>query len=475
MKNYHLIVIGAGSGGLVCAAGAAIMGAKVGLIEKHKMGGDCLNTGCVPSKAIIRSAKLAYDAKRARDFGLEMEVAQPKLDKVMASMREVQAKIAPNDSVERFTGLGAHVYLGSFHFTSPFEITDGKQTLSAKRFVIATGSSPALPPIPGIEKVPILTSENLWELNELPQRLVVLGGGPIGAEMAQTFARLGSQVMLVDNQDRILSREDPEVSDLLEKVFRREGIKTYLGYQGSEIKSTQGGHELQIRHPEKGKELLTFDRMLVAVGRRPNVAGLGLEAAGVKHSPRGIPIDPYLRTNQKHIYACGDVSGPFQFTHTADYQARIILRNALFPGKSKARYKVVPWSTFTDPEVARVGINESEAKKKNIPYDAYQFPLADLDRAICDREEEGFIKLLTKKDSDQILGVTLMASHGGDLLAEFILAMQKKLGLKTLANMIHVYPTMSEVAKRIAGVYQSSRLTPRTKTWLKKFFRWRFG
>lgn len=473
-KNYHLIVIGAGSGGLVAAAGAAGLGAKVALVEKHKMGGDCLNTGCVPSKAIIRTVKLAYDARSASRFGLSDLNPSVDLPRVMESVRSVQARLEPHDSPDRFRGLGVDVHFGLFRFTSPHEITDGNITLSAKRFVISTGASPFVPPIKGIKEVPILTSDNVWGLKEIPERLVVLGGGPIGAELTQVFARLGSKVTVVEMMDSLLIREDTEVSALIKERFEREGIEVLTGHKATEIKKSGEFFELIAQDGEKEKRI-PFDQILVAVGRAPNVTGLDLEKAGVRFSKKGIEVDPYLRTSARHIYACGDVVGPYQFTHTADFQARLILRNGLFPGKSKIDYSVIPWCTFTDPEVARVGLNEKEAKEKRIAYDAYSYSFKDLDRAVCDREDEGFIKVLTERGSDQLLGVTIVGSHAGDLLHELALAMHQKIGLKKIASMIHIYPTLAEISKRIADTYQRLRLTPRTQRWLRRYFQWRFG
>lgn len=470
IKKFHLIVIGGGSGGLVSAAGAAGLGAKVALIEKHKMGGDCLNTGCVPSKGLIRSAKIIYDARTASRFGLPPHRFDVKLDSVLASVREVQANLARHDSVERFTSLGVDVHRGEYRFISPHQISNDAEILEAKRFVIATGASPFVPPIPGLDQIPILTSDNVWQLKELPKNLVVLGGGPIGAELAQTFARLGSQVTLVEMADRLLIREDAEVSDLIRKQFEAEGMIVLLRTKAEKIDGS-----LIVSDPTGNKRKIPFDAILVAVGRAPNVNGLDLEKAGVVFDKKGIKVDPFLRTAAKHIYACGDVVGPYQFTHTADFQARLILRNALFPGKSKIDYRVVPWCTFTEPEVARVGLNESEAKEKNVAHAVHSYSLSDLDRAVCDREAEGFIKVLTQKGSDRILGVTLVGSHAGDLLHELALAMHQGIGLKQVAAMIHIYPTLAEVSKRIADIYQRTRLTGGTKKWLERYFRWRFG
>lgn len=473
-KNYHLIVIGAGSGGLVAAAGAAGLGAKVALIERHKMGGDCLNTGCVPSKAIIRTAKFLYDARSVHRFGLSDLNPEINLPQIMESVREVQKKLEPHDSVERFQKLGVDVYTGSYRFVSPHEISDGKETLSAKRFVIATGASPFVPPIKGIQEIPILTSDNVWGLTEIPKRLVVLGGGPIGAELTQVFARLGSKVTVVEMLDSLLIREDAEVSQFIKERFAAEGIEVLTGHKAIEIKKSGESFELIAQEVEKERRI-PFDQILVAVGRAPNVNGLDFEKAGVKFSKKGVEVDDFLRTSAKHIYACGDVVGPYQFTHTADFQARLILRNALFPGKSRIEYRVIPWCTFTDPEVARVGLNEKEAKEKKIPYDAYSYPFKDLDRAVCDREENGFIKILTQKSSDQLLGVTLVGSHAGDLLHELAVALHQRIGLKKIASMIHIYPTLAEISKRIADTYQRTRLTPRFKKWLARYFQWRFS
>jgi len=327
-----------------------------------------------------------------------------------------------------------------------------------------------VPPIPGLDKIPSLTSDNVWQLKELPKNLIVLGGGPIGAELAQTFARLGSKVTLVEMADRLLIREDPEVSELVKKRFEAEGLTVLLKTKAEQI---DGG--LIVSDPNGQKRKIAFDQILVAVGRAPNVNDLGLEKAGVQYDKKGIKVDATLQTTAKHIYACGDIVGPYQFTHTADFQARLILRNALFPGKSKIDYRVVPWCTFTEPEVARVGINESEAKQKNIPVDVFTYAMTDLDRAVCDREDEGFIKVLTSMGADQILGVTLVGLHAGDLLHELALAMHQKIGLKKVASMIHVYPTLAELSKRIADTYQRTRLTDGSKKWLKRYFQWRFG
>jgi len=474
-QNYHLIVIGAGSGGLVAAAGAAALGAKVALIEKFKMGGDCLNTGCVPSKSILRAAKLAHDAKTASRFGLGAFRPAVELDRVMASVREVQEKIAPHDSPERFRGLGVTVRFGSYRFLSRHEITDGNEVLSARRFVIATGSSPRVPEIPGLNEVPFLTSDTVWGLTRLPERLLVLGGGPIGVEMAQAFARLGARVSLVEKNPSLLPREDTEVSRLLVKIFRAEGIDVLPSTTLREFRKGAKGFELIASHPIEGEMTLSFDTLLVAVGRSPHVKGLDLTKAGVDASEEGIPVNEKLQTSSPHIYACGDVTGPYRFTHTADFQARLILRNALFPGSARIDYRTVPWCTFTDPEVARVGLNEREASRSHIPYEVYAYPMDELDRALCDREEKGFIKILVKKGSDRILGVTLVGPHAGEVIHEAVLAMHQGIGLKKIASMIHVYPTLSEIVKRAADAHQASRLTPRLKRWLRRYFSWRFG
>lgn len=474
MKKYQLIVIGAGSGGLVAAAGAAGLGARVALIEKHKMGGDCLNTGCVPSKAIIRTAKLAHDAKTAQRFGLEAMSPQVNIQSVLSSVRDAIQKLEHHDSVERFNGLGVDVHFGEYKFISPTELSNGQETLSAKRFVIATGSAPFVPPIKGLSDIPFLNSDNVWNITELPKRLVVLGGGPIGSELSQVFARLGSHVTIVEKASHILIREDPEVSQLIQNKFQNEGIQVLTNHQAEEVKQSTQGYELLLSNQD-GTKAIPFDQILVAVGRAPNVENLGLEIAGVDYTKRGIKADAKLRTTNKNIYACGDVVGPYLFTHTADFQARLILRNALFPGSSKLNYRFVPWCTFTEPEVARAGLNETEAKKQNVNYDCFTYEFKDLDRAVCDREDEGFIKILTKKGKDKLIGVTIVGPHGGDLLHELALAMHQNIGLKKVSQMIHVFPTLAEISKRIADTYQRTRLSPGLKKWFVRYFNWRLG
>jgi pyruvate/2-oxoglutarate dehydrogenase complex dihydrolipoamide dehydrogenase (E3) component len=476
IKNYHLVVIGAGSGGLVSAVGSAGLGVKVALIEKNKMGGDCLNTGCVPSKAIIRTAKLVHDARTAQRFGLSNLEPDVQLSQVMASVREAREKLARHDSVERMRSLGIDVYQGPFQFTSPHEVTNGTDVLQAKRFVMATGAAPFVPLLEGLESIDYLTSDTVWNLTELPKKLVVLGGGPIGSELAQVFARLGSHVTIVEMGDCVLSREDPEAACLVKDRFEAEGMRVLVNSRASKVISGPQGSILEVIPQQNGNPIhVDFDQLLVAVGRVPHVEGLGLDNAGVAYSKKGIVVDDTLRTTAKHIYACGDVVGPYQFTHTADFQARLIIRNAFFPGRSKINYRVVPWCTFTDPEVARVGLNEKDAQAQGVSYDAYTYDLKDLDRAVCDRENEGFIKVLTKKGKDQILGVTFVGPHGGDLLHELALAMHQNIGLKKLANMIHVYPTLAEASKRLIDTYQRTRLTDTSRKWLKRYLRWRFG
>ncbi len=474
-KKYHLLVIGAGSGGLVSAAGAAGLGLKVALIEKNKMGGDCLNTGCVPSKSIIRTAKVAHDARTASRFGLNDMSPIVDLGQILASVRDTQAVIEPHDSVERFESLGVDVYQGTYQFINQHQVSDGETVLQAKRFVIATGAAPFIPPIKGLSEIPYLSSDTVWNLTALPKRLVVLGGGPIGSELAQVFARLGSQVTLVERSSQLLSREDPEVSGLMAEQFNAEGIDLMTGWSAEEVSGAVANYQVRVSNEAGESKEIPFDQILVAVGRAPHVNHLGLDKIGVAYTRRGISVDAYLRSSQKHIYACGDVAGPYQFTHTADFQARLILRNAFFPGKSKIDYRVVPWCTFTDPEVARVGLNETEANKQGIPYDVFRYELKDLDRAICEREREGFIKVLTKPKGDQLLGAMIVGAHAGDVVHELVLAMQAGIGLKQIAATIHIYPTLAEACKRIADTYQRSRLTTRSKQWLQRYFTWRFG
>lgn len=471
IKKYDLIVIGGGSGGLVCAAGGAGLGAKIALIEKKKLGGDCLNTGCVPSKALIRSAKIIHDLRHAKNYGINKCDFDFSFSEIMERVKNIQKQIEPHDSPERFQQMGVDVKFGTYYFKSPHEITNGEETLFGKKFVITTGSSPFIPRIPGLDEKKYLTSENVWELKDLPKRLLILGGGPIGSELAQCFARFGSKVILVNRAASILTREDPDMSQLIQKSFTEEGIKLHFNVNITKVIHLATHHEISLEAGDQYEEI-ECDALFIAVGRKPNIEGLELEKIGIDVSSKGIFINDYCQTSLRHIYACGDVAGPYLFTHFADYQARLILRNALFPVKARADYRVVPWCTYTDPELARVGLSEKEAKEKKIPVDVYKYDIAELDRAICDGEGRGLIKILTKKGSDRILGAAIVSHHAADVLQEIVLAMKQGLGLRAITKTIHPYPSMNEAVKRTADMWLRTRLSPRMTQWLKRYFRY---
>ena len=475
--DYNLVAIGAGSGGLVSAYIAAAVKAKVALIEKDKMGGDCLNTGCVPSKALIRSAKMISYAKRAKEFGLQSGHVEYDFGEVMERVQRVIKKVEPHDSIERYTALGVNCFTGEAKITSPWTVKVNGETLTTRNIIIATGARPLVPPITGIEKVDYLTSDNLWQLRQNPGRLVVLGGGPIGSEITQAMARLGAQVTQVEMMSRIMSREDPEVSEYVQKQFEADGVQVLTGHMAKEV-VVEGEEKSLLCEANKETVKIPFDQILVAIGRRPNVTGFGLEELGVEISARGtVAVDPLLRTNFPNIFAVGDVAGPYQFTHTASHMAWYAAVNALFGTfKSfKVDYSVIPWATFTDPEVARVGLSEDEAKAQKIAYEVTHYGIDDLDRAIADSEDHGWVKVLTKPGSDKLLGVTIVGSHAGDLLAEYVLAMKHGLGLNKILGTIHTYPTMSEANKAAAGEWKKAHAPEKLLAWVEKFHTWRRG
>jgi len=479
--DNNIVVIGAGSGGLVTAYIAAAVKAKVTLIEKHKMGGDCLNTGCVPSKALIRSSRLLAQMRRSADFGIKKAEAEFDFADSMNRVQAIIKTIEPHDSVQRYTDLGVDVVEGEAKIISPWEVqvtTAGvNRTITTRAIVVAAGSRPLIPPISGVEDIDYLTSDNIWELRELPARLVVLGGGPIGCELAQCFARFGSQVTQVEMASRLLIREDAEASEAVMTKFRQEGINVLVGHTAKEFMIENNEKILLVEHD--GKELrIPFDQVVLAIGRVANIQGYGLEQLGVETSPKhSIETNEFQQTNYPNIFACGDVSGPFQFTHVAAHQAWYAAVNALFGSVIKLRtdYSAVPWATFTDPEVARVGLNEQDALAKGIAYEVSTYHLDDLDRAIADGVAHGFVKVLTVPGKDRILGVTLVGEQAGDLIAEFVLAMKHNIGLNKLLGTIHIYPTLSEANKYVAGVWKRNH-APKGLLWCAaRYHSWRRG
>ncbi len=478
--DRNLVVIGGGSAGLVTAYIAAAVKAKVSLIEKHKLGGDCLNTGCVPSKALIRSAKLLSHMARSKEFGIASARAEFDFGTVMERVQSVIRKVEPHDSVERYTELGVDVIEASAKIVSPWEVeltrsNGATERLSTRSIVIAAGARPFVPPIPGFEEVGFLTSDTVWNLRELPRRLVVLGGGPIGAELTQAFARFGAKVTLVEMAPRVMIREDPEVSEIVTRRFRDEGIAVLVNHRAKRFLIENGEKILVAEH--EGRDVrIAFDAVLVAVGRVANLKGYGLEELGIP-AERTVEINEYLQTNYPNIYAAGDVAGPFQFTHTAAHQAWYAAVNALFDPfkKFKADYTVIPWATFVEPEVARVGLNEQEAKEQGVRYEVSRYDIDDLDRAIADGEAHGFIKVLTVPGKDKILGVTIVGEHAGDLIAEYVLAMKQGIGLNRILGTIHIYPTLAEANKYVAGVWKKAHAPQQLLAWVERFHAWRRG
>jgi pyruvate/2-oxoglutarate dehydrogenase complex dihydrolipoamide dehydrogenase (E3) component len=477
MERYNLVVIGAGSGGLVVAAGAAGLGARVALIEKHRMGGDCLNYGCVPSKAFIKVGKTAHAARTAARFavrsGLDGGLPCQDLKAAMDYVRSVQAHIAPHDSVERFTGLGVEVKLGAGRLRSPHEveIESTGEVLWGRHIVIATGSRAAVPPIPGLKEAGYLTNETVFDAAELPRRLLVIGGGPIGLEIGQTFRRLGSEVTVVHDLAHIVPKEDADVAEALARQLRQEGIPIHDEIKVSGVEVKDGEKRVTIAG-RNGEETIAADEIFLAAGRRPNIEGLGLDEAGVAYERPGIKVDASCRTNVPSVWAVGDVAGSYQFTHWAGYQARVVIRNTLFPLTAKCDYDNTPWVTFTDPEIGRVGLSEDEAKQKGLAYDVYRVDFEHVDRAVCDGETEGFAKVLTARGTGRLLGAAVVHPHGGELIAELALARKHGLTLDKLSGTIHAYPTLSEVSRALGDAYMRTRLKPGMKNRLTKIYAW---
>ncbi|ARV59192.1 mercuric reductase [Nostocales cyanobacterium HT-58-2] len=477
---YDLVVIGAGTAGLVAAGGAALVdvGLKVALIEKQLMGGDCLNFGCVPSKCMIRSSRVVGEMWNAKQYGIHSpRYIEVDFSEVMARMRRVRAEISPHDSAQRFQKMGVDVFLGSAQFVSNDTVEVGDKTLRFKKAVIATGARPVSPSIPGIEEAGYLTNETVFSLIQKPQKLVVIGGGPIGCELAQAFRRLGCEVTLFHRGTHILNKEDADAAKIVQKVLTKEGIRLVLNCQIQSVEKTYDGKTLYFTCNGK-QDVVTVDEILVGTGRAPNVKGLNLEAVGVEYDQRqGVKVNDYLQTTNPKIYAAGDVCMNWKFTHAADAAARIVIRNALFSpfglGRQKLSSLVMPWVTYTDPEIAHVGMYEHEAQEMGIDVATIKIPFADVDRALADGEEEGFVKIHHPKGSDKILGATIVARHAGEMISQITTAIVGNIGLNKLARVIHPYPTQAEAIRKAADAYYiSTALTPNTKrllAWVKKF------
>ncbi|HEY5602574.1 MAG TPA: FAD-dependent oxidoreductase [Gammaproteobacteria bacterium] len=473
--DYNMVVIGAGSAGLVTAYIASALKAKVALIEKHKMGGDCLNTGCVPSKALIRSARILNYARRARDFGFKKANIEFDFAEVMERVQRVIKKIEPHDSAERYAKLGVECIKGEARIITPYEVRVNGRSLITQNIVIATGARPVIPDINGLDMVDYLTSDTVWNLRTQPKKMIVLGGGAVGCELAQCFQRLGTQVTIVERNTRLLNREDNDVSLHVFESFRKDGIRVLANFTAKRVVVNAQKKYLVCEHDGRSASI-EFDEILVALGRKPNIEGFGIEGLNIHTSVQGnIETDEFLRTNYPNIYACGDVAGPYQFTHMASHQAWYAAVNALFKPfkKFKVNYSVVPWATYTDPEVARVGLNEIDAKARGIPYEVTRYGIEDLDRAIVDEEGHGLVKVLTVPGADKILGATIVGHHAGDLIAEFVTAMTHGLGLEKILGTIHIYPTLTEANKYAAGVWKKSHKPERVLGWLDRFHRWR--
>jgi len=480
-SRYNIVVIGAGTAGLITAVVAAGLGAKVALIERHLMGGDCLNVGCVPSKGVIRAARAWADLRNAEEFGLHIPPGvKYNFGAVMARMRKLRARISRNDSVHRYTKLGVDVYIGSGRFTGADTIQvegpAGNRTLTFAKAVICTGARASVPATPGLQEAGYLTNETIFSLTELPPRLGVIGAGPIGCELAQAFARFGSQVYLIEAQHGILPKEDRDAAEIVEQQMLRDGVKLLCCGKDLKVSRTDSGKRLTVDSHGQRYDV-TVDEILVGVGRTPNVEGIGLEAVGVEYDKTGVKVNARLQTTNPRIFAAGDICSKYKFTHAADAMAQIVIQNALFPhplglGYASADSLIMPWCTFTEPEIAHVGLYEAEAKAKGLEVETYTFKLDDVDRAILDGEDEGFARVHIQKGSDKILGATIVAAHAGDMINEFSVLMKAGVGAKTIAGTIHPYPTQAEVNKRVVNLWRKAHFTPRTKNLLMKLFAW---
>ncbi|MDP1561386.1 MAG: mercuric reductase [Pirellulaceae bacterium] len=471
--RYNLVVIGAGTAGLVTAAGAAGLGAKVALVERGLMGGDCLNVGCVPSKALISSARQAASVRDAQKYGIQSELPNVDFAEVMQRMRRLRSSISPHDSAKRFRELGIDVYFGQGTFTSSNTVTVCDRTLEFKKAVIATGARAAELPIPGLQDAGYLTNETLFSLTELPKRLIVIGGGPIGCEMAQSFARFGAKVTLVEQASHILAREEEDAAILVQNSLRKDGVEIALG--ATVVRIERHGNERVVVISQNGQESsLPGDQILVGIGRTPNLDGLGLDVVGVvSHPQHGVEVNDRLQTSNRNIYAAGDVCSKYKFTHSADFLARIVIQNALFFGRAKASRLIIPWCTYTSPEVAHVGIYPHEAVQQGLTLSTFTQPLSGVDRALLDGEDEGFVRVYCKKGSDRILGATIVAAHAGDMIGEIVMAMKHRIGLGKISAVIHPYPTQAEAIRKLGDQFNRTKLTPTVKWLFNKWLRLR--
>jgi len=472
--RYNLVVIGGGTAGLVSAAGAAGLGAKVALVERHLLGGDCLNYGCVPSKAIIRSSRLAADFRDAARFGVKAPLStEVDFPAVMERMRALRAAISHHDAAARFRDLGVDVFLGEARFSGPRTVEVAGRTLNFSKAVIATGARAVDPPVPGLPEAGYLTNETVFSLTEKPRRLLIMGGGPLGCEFAQALQRLGCRVTLLHKYDRLMNREDTDAAQLVQQVLIREGVNLILAAKPVQVLKTDGGKLVRYETAGQPGEI-EVDEILAGAGRAPNVENLGLEEAGVRYDKReGVVVNDRLQTTNRRIYAAGDVCLQYKFTHLADATARIVIQNALFLGRKKFSALTIPWCTYTDPEVAHVGINEAEAEKQGIPIQTFIKPLSEVDRAIVDGEAEGMVKIHLRQGTDRILGATIVARHAGEMISEITLAMVGKIGLGALAAVIHPYPTQAEAIRQTGDLYNRTRLTPFVKKLFTRFLAWR--
>ncbi len=467
--EFDIVVIGGGAGGLVVAAGGSALGAKVALVEKHKLGGDCLWYGCVPSKTLIKSARIAYEMGHAQRWALNASDPRPDLAKVMERVRQVIAGIEPNDSPERFRGLGVDVTFGSGKFISPDAFEVGGRRLTAKTFVIATGSRPAVLPIPGLDSIPYLTNETVFDLREPVPSLIVVGSGPIGSELTQAFRRLGSEVTVVDIAPAILPREDPDLAAVIFRQLLEEGVRYHFETSILKASGAPGALALTIKGKDGALRTLTGSHLLLAAGRRANIEDLGLEAAGVRVEKGRIVVDEKLRSSNPRIFVIGDVAGGYQFTHVAEHHAGIVLRQAIFRLWWAKPSTVIPWCTYTDPELARVGLSETEAKEQKIAHQVYRFPFEEIDRARAEGETEGFAKFVTDPKG-KLLGAAIVGPHAGELLAESVLALAKGMNVKEISSVIHTYPTLASINRRVADQRMKEGLTPTSKAWIKRIF-----